>query len=187
MRQNRPRRLGLESLEARRVLDSTVVINELFYHPAENASTEWIELHNQMSVDMDLSAWSLADGINYTFPDGTVIGGGEYLVIAADPVALEAATGIADAMGPFNGRMSNSGETVSLFSRAKSIGSSKSKMGVALIDTRFAPFVGVESSSLGGDTSVPTRNVELIELASHVPDGFWSDGSSPVALKTAIL
>lgn len=118
VRQNRPRRLGLESLEARRVLDSTVVINELFYHPTDDESTEWIELHNQMSVDMDLSGWYLAEGIHYTFLDGTVIAGGEYLVIAANPDALQAATGFADAVGPYSGRMSNGGETISLFNNS---------------------------------------------------------------------
>ena len=64
MRSALRRRLGLEALEARRVLDSTVVINELFYHPADNEANEWIELHNQMSVDMDVSSWSLNDGID---------------------------------------------------------------------------------------------------------------------------
>lgn len=39
------------------VLDSTVVLSELMYHPTgDNSVLEWVELHNQMSVDMDLSA-----------------------------------------------------------------------------------------------------------------------------------
>ena len=43
-----------EALEHRRVLDSTLVFNELMYHPAAelDGSDEWIELYSQMSVDM---------------------------------------------------------------------------------------------------------------------------------------
>ena len=53
----------LESLEPRRMLDSTVVLNELMYNPAgADESLEWLELHNQMAVDMDLSDWQLNNG-----------------------------------------------------------------------------------------------------------------------------
>ena len=38
--------------------DSVVVFNEVHYHPAEReAELEWVELHNQMAVDVDLSGW----------------------------------------------------------------------------------------------------------------------------------
>ena len=40
--------------------DSTVVFNEVHYHPADRESSlEWIELYNQMAVTMDLSGWRL--------------------------------------------------------------------------------------------------------------------------------
>ena len=54
--------------------DSTVVFNEIMYHPASNESSlEWLELHNQMAVDMDLSAWSLEGGVQFAFPEGTIL------------------------------------------------------------------------------------------------------------------
>src|SRR4051812_15920410 len=85
---------ALETLERRFVLDSTVVFNEIMYHPAgDNKQLEWIELHNQLAVDVDLSAWSLSDGLQYTFPQGTVLKGGAYLVVAASPSELQSATG----------------------------------------------------------------------------------------------
>ena len=72
----RRRLRGIEPLESRIVLDSTVVFNEIHYHPADDdSSLEWIELHNQMAVDMDLSGWSV-EGVDFEFPAGTVIGGG---------------------------------------------------------------------------------------------------------------
>src|ERR1035437_6930972 len=51
--------------------DSVVVFNEIMYHPGTNAAGgEWLELHNQMAVDVDLSGWSIANGAAYTFSAG---------------------------------------------------------------------------------------------------------------------
>src|SRR5436190_2452668 len=95
--------------------DATIVFNEVMYHPATNeAQLEWVELHSLMSVDMDISGWSLANGIDYTFPTGTIVPGGGYLVVAVSPGTLMAATGLTNVMGPFSGRLSNSGETLEL-------------------------------------------------------------------------
>ena len=95
--------------------DSVVVFNEVHYHPAEReAELEWVELHNQMAVDVDLSGWYLSDAIFYQFPAGTILGGGEYIVVALNPQALEAEMGFADAFGPFTGRLENSGEKLEL-------------------------------------------------------------------------
>src|SRR6185295_4181499 len=91
--------------------DSTVVFNEIMYHPQTNeAVLEWVELYNQQAVDMDLSGWSLANGIDFTFAEATVIPGGGYLVVASSPDTLRAATGISNLLGPFTGRLSNTGE-----------------------------------------------------------------------------
>ena len=107
----------LESLEARRVLDSTVVFNEIMYNPADVASEslEWVELYNQLAVDIDISEWSLRGGVDFDFPDGTIVPGRGYIVVAADPDALQADTGFASAVGPFTGRLDNNGETLKLY------------------------------------------------------------------------
>ena len=69
------RRLSLEPLENRIVLDSTVVFNEIMYNPPDQTDTtlEWIELYNQMGVPMDLSGWSIDGGVKYSFAEGTVL------------------------------------------------------------------------------------------------------------------
>ena len=94
--------------------DSTTVINEIFYHPATEAQTEWIELANTMSYDMDLSGWRLTGGVEYTFPPGTVIGTGKFLVVAADPSKVRVLSLFAEPLGPFQGRLSNGGESIEL-------------------------------------------------------------------------
>ena len=93
--------------------DSVVVFNEIMYHPAANErALEWIELHNQNAVDVDLSDWSLSDGISFVFPEGTRIQGGGYLVVAIDPTKLMAHAGIGHVLGPFAGPLSNGGEAI---------------------------------------------------------------------------
>jgi hypothetical protein len=95
--------------------DSTVVFNEIMYHPLTNeAAWEWIELRNQQAVDMDISGWSLAGGVEFTFPEGTIVPGGGYLVVASSPADLMSASGLTNVVGPFTGRLANAGETLEL-------------------------------------------------------------------------
>ena len=105
-----------ESLEPRRVLDSTVVFNEIMYNPiTEDSAMEFIELQNQLVVDMDISDWRLAGGVEYQFPDGTIVPGRGQIVVAIDPDALESATGLTDVHGPWTGRLANGGEALHLY------------------------------------------------------------------------
>ncbi len=97
--------------------DSVVTFNELMFHPAPDAGLEWLELHNQMAVDVELSAWSLSGGIDFQFAEGTVIPGGGYLVLAASPTALASAGILTNALGPWVGRLSNAGESIQLRNR----------------------------------------------------------------------
>src|SRR4051812_37032546 len=98
--------------------DSVVVFNEVQYHPVTNeAANEWVELNNQMTIDIDLSAWSLKGDIAYTFAEGTIISGGGYLVVASSPSALQTDTGLTNVLGPFSGRLKNSGGSLELRDR----------------------------------------------------------------------
>lgn len=92
--------------------DTIVVFNEIHYHPAgaDDPGLEFVEIHNQNSVNVDLSGWRLSGGIDFEFPGRTIIGGGDYLVIASDPAALRAAAGINRVLGPFTGMLDNGGE-----------------------------------------------------------------------------
>ena len=106
---------GPELLETPALLDGSVVFNEIHYHPAGNdSSLEFVELENQMAIDMGLSGWRLEGAVEFEFPEGTVIPGRGFLVVAADPAALAAASGHAVALGPFSGQLGNGGETLRL-------------------------------------------------------------------------
>jgi hypothetical protein len=105
--------VGCAVLSAR--ADSAVVFNEIMYHPITNESQlEWVELQNQMGVDVDMSRWRLDGGIDFTFPEGTVIRAGSYLVIASSPATLSSATGLTNVLGPYANRLSNAGERLRL-------------------------------------------------------------------------
>ena len=99
--------------------DSVVVINEIHYHPADAGETlEFVELQNQMSIDIDLSGWTL-DGVgNYTFPADSSIPAGGFVVIARNPAALAATTGHNTVFGPYTGALDNGGEPLTLRSHS---------------------------------------------------------------------
>jgi lamin tail-like protein/CotH protein len=91
-----------------------VVINEIHYEPPdETKQEEFLELYNA-GGDADLSGWSISDGISYTFPAGTLLGAGQYLVVAENPAALIARFGPMNALGPYQGYLSNDGERLVL-------------------------------------------------------------------------
>ncbi|MEN9023346.1 MAG: lamin tail domain-containing protein [Verrucomicrobiales bacterium] len=94
--------------------DSTTVINEIHYHPANGSQTEWIELANTMSYDMDLGGWQLTGAVEYTFPKDTTIAASEFLVVAADPSKVRLRSAFEKALGPFEGNLSNQGERIEL-------------------------------------------------------------------------
>jgi len=96
--------------------DSVVVINEIQYNPTSGGS-EWVELKNMMGVDVDLSGWHFSDGFEYTFPEGTVIPGRGFLIVAETPGGVTAAPGVS-VLGPFaSGGLSNGGEDLELSNR----------------------------------------------------------------------
>ena len=95
-----------------------VVINEIMYQGAgarENTAAEFIELHNTGPDPVDLSGWRFSKGISFTFPAGTTITGGGFLVVAPSVAAFQAANpGVANVVGDWTGTLSNSSEQIRL-------------------------------------------------------------------------
>ena len=96
-----------------------VVINELNYNAyLEVEQYDFFELYNNDTVVFDISKWAVSKGIVFTFPDGTLLDPGEYLVLAKDAVALRALLPSIPAevtvLTWTSGNLSNGGETVEL-------------------------------------------------------------------------
>ncbi len=88
-----------------------IVINEIMVEPVSgHRDGEFIELYNKGGSTVDLSSWELEEGVTYTFPPGTSIAPGGYLVIAANPDLTSSAFPSANVIGPFEGNLANSGE-----------------------------------------------------------------------------
>ena len=91
--------------------DAVVLFNEVMFHaPSGQTNLQWIELQNVMRVDVDISNWRLDAGVNYTFPAGTVIPGGGFVVVAKDIQTFTNATGVTTVFGPFTNNLANGGE-----------------------------------------------------------------------------
>ncbi len=100
-----------------------IVINEIHYNPdLKTELIEFVELHNTTTVDVNISGWQFTRGITYTFPAGTIIAAGSYIVVAEDPapayvdVTITGKYGTPAALvkGPFIGNIDNEGETIEL-------------------------------------------------------------------------
>ncbi len=74
-----------------------VVINEVMYHPpdiggADNERDEFIELHNSSAAPVNLGGWVVRGSPAFTFPAGTTVPPGGYLLLVTfDPAADAAA------------------------------------------------------------------------------------------------
>ncbi|NWK57521.1 lamin tail domain-containing protein [Verrucomicrobiaceae bacterium N1E253] len=95
-------------------VQGNVVINEIHYDPEPNTeAVEFIELYNNGSESVDLSHWQFTDGVRYSLPESTSLAPGAYLIIAENPHAILTKFGVS-ALGPWTGKLSNEGETITL-------------------------------------------------------------------------
>lgn len=92
---------------------SPIAITEIMYKPAPRADTnnlEFLELYNSNPWFHDLSGYQIVgDSMSYTFPPGTVIPGGAFIVVAASPQSIQNVYGVAGAFGPYTGSLKKSG------------------------------------------------------------------------------
>ena len=103
-----------ENFDTPAALPSQVVINEIHYDPAnETSAEEFIELYNPGANAIDLSNWELTDAVRFTFPPGTTLEAGAYLVIAEDPPTITSVYGVIS-LGPWEGGLNNDGEEIDL-------------------------------------------------------------------------
>ena len=91
-----------------------VVINEIMYNPPV-AGAEYVELYNTSgTITFDLSGWQVG-GLSYTFPAGSLIGPGSFVVLAANRADFAAAYGATNPVfDTFSGTLPTAGEILSL-------------------------------------------------------------------------
>src|SRR5205085_1280404 len=94
-----------------------LTFTEIMYHPAprtDGRDIEFIELFNSNPFAEDISGYRISGDVSYTFPPGTMIQGGAFLVIAHNPADVMAVYGISNVVGPYSKRLSHSSGSVRL-------------------------------------------------------------------------
>jgi hypothetical protein len=114
-----------------------VVINEIMYHPPgagtnDNTLDEFIELYNPTGAAVPLfdpgspaNVWKIAGGVEFALPSGLSLpAGGAALLVNFNPVtnpsqlatfrALFSVSTLVPILGPYHGKLGNSGETLEL-------------------------------------------------------------------------
>jgi hypothetical protein len=170
----------------------SVTFTEISFHGAGDDPLEWIELHNPMALDLDVSGWSLRGAVDWVFPEGTILPAGGYVVVANAP------TDLPGALGPFSRALANEGERIDLVNNAHRridsvaygveepwpVGSDGSGFTLAKIDPD-APSDRAESWTVSAERGgTPGRSNQLDPSAPPVIvplvafDGAWSYDAS---------
>ncbi len=96
---------------------SSLRITEIMAKPNGGSNYEFIELQNIGITSLDLSGVRFTNGIDYTFPAGTTLAVGQFIVICRDRATFLTRYPSATASlapGAFTGALDNSGETLAL-------------------------------------------------------------------------
>ena len=69
------------------VINSSVVINEIMYHPSSSVECEWVELFNNSNIPINIRNWKISDTTTQSNPiiiteNNKIINANDYLVIA---------------------------------------------------------------------------------------------------------
>src|SRR5690606_1409887 len=67
-----------------------VLITEIMYHPPDEGliqgdEFEFLELKNVGTEDRDISGVHFTSGVQFTFPNGTVLAPGEFMILVSNP------------------------------------------------------------------------------------------------------
>src|SRR5438105_8920385 len=132
------------------ILGSDVVINELMFSPISgDDNDQYVELFNRSANTVDLSGWTLADAISFTFPTNTVVAPSNYIVVAklaSHLITNYATLNSLNTLGDFSGKLKGSGERLTL----RKPDTTLSTNGVGVITTNFLHIVRDEVSYAGG-------------------------------------
>lgn len=98
---------------------SGLLISEIMYHPPEldgvdGDEFEFIELKNTGADDIDLGGVRFNRGIHFTFPFGTMLGAGEFILLASNPSQFAVKYPGVQVAGAYTGKLANGGERITL-------------------------------------------------------------------------
>lgn len=161
---------------------TSLVISEIMYHPPDTRGTintnaqgfvtnslEYVEILNTRGEFQDLGGFQLAGSIDYTFPAGTVIPGGGFLVVARSPVDVESVYGISGVLGPFTNNLPNNNGSVQLISQG----------GGVFLEVEYDSVAPWPVAADGGGSSLVLSRPSYGENNAHAWTASDSIGGSP--------
>ncbi len=98
---------------------SDIVINEIHYNQdstrcgTDSFDVEFLEITNAGTDAINLSGCTITEGVRYSFPYGTILAPGGFIVLAEDDTEFQLAYGF-NAFGQYAGALDNGGEFLKL-------------------------------------------------------------------------
>lgn len=131
-------------------------ITELMYHPPATddftgTQLEFLELKNVGNGELDLSGVQFTAGIRFTFPLGTRLAPGEFVVLVSNPFGFASRYPGVPFDGVYTGQLSNSGERVTL----------SHAVGTTIFSVRYSDVEPWPVSADGGGFSLVPVNPNL--------------------------
>lgn len=103
--------------------ESKIQITEINYNPAGQDDTEFVELYNNSDKSVDISNWQL-EGVDFTFPAGSVLPGKTYGLIVKNDTTFRASYSSQLILGQYTGDLTNGGEQLRLLNSTNQVISS---------------------------------------------------------------
>jgi spore coat protein CotH len=154
------------------------VLSEIMYHPVLETTAEdlheFIEIHNRDKTPVTIAGWKLqgdgAGGIAFTFPAGTAIAPGQFLVVAKSKQRLLEVTKYAlkpeQVLGDYAGELDNGGGLINLLNEATKL------VDAVKYDDKFPWPIAADSLGAGerwftapGDPRVPFKNHQYMGVS----------------------
>ena len=159
-----------------------LVISEIMYHPlprADERNIEFVEIYNSQEWAEDLSGYRLEGQVEFTFPPGSNLNPRSFLVVAAVPADLQAASGVSASLvrGPFIGALSNGGGTVRL----------RNRLGAVLLEAEYSGDPPYPVAADGAGHSLVLARPSFGERSPQAWRASDRVGGSPGAQETAIM
>lgn len=96
-------------------LNAQIVITEIMYNPPPTGTDtlEYVELYNNTNAPVDVSNWTFTEGFVFTFPAGTTMAAGAYVIITENKTYFDARFPGRTSF-QWDGALTNSGEDIKL-------------------------------------------------------------------------
>jgi len=136
--------------------EASLMISGIFYNQQnDNTKTEFLTLYNPGSATLDLSGYKITQGIDYTFPEGTLLGAGESYLLSKYPGIALGNTWPRNFAHWSDGSLANEGEVIKL----------EHKSGIVLDYVRYQPDEPWPVLVNGNDVLILTGS----DLDNHFP------------------